>query len=103
LRRTLGEDQDLIKTIPGRGYLFALETEASHSPVPRAALELMDLHGLRGPRPTPMMQLHSINGRELSSIPGDVSAETRTVLNHLLDSLKKQYQGSVILLIQFAT
>jgi hypothetical protein len=28
LRRTLGRDRDLIKTIPGRGYLFALERPA---------------------------------------------------------------------------
>jgi DNA-binding winged helix-turn-helix (wHTH) protein len=25
LRKALGEDRDLIKTIPGRGYIFAAE------------------------------------------------------------------------------
>jgi DNA-binding response OmpR family regulator len=32
LRRTLGRDRDLIKTIPGRGYLFALERPADGAP-----------------------------------------------------------------------
>jgi DNA-binding winged helix-turn-helix (wHTH) protein len=29
LRKALAHDQDLIKTIPGRGYLFALEADAA--------------------------------------------------------------------------
>lgn len=31
LRKTLGTDRDLVKTIPGRGYLFCEENAASHA------------------------------------------------------------------------
>jgi DNA-binding winged helix-turn-helix (wHTH) protein len=103
LRKSLGKDQDLIKTIPGRGYLFALEGEAAATSSGSPGLvELIELDTRRGARALPKVQLHTLFGDEPAPILGGLCPEAQRLLKKLLGSLEEQHRGAVIVLVQIA-
>jgi DNA-binding winged helix-turn-helix (wHTH) protein len=103
LRKALGKDQDLIKTIPGRGYLFALEAEAATSSPSARLADIMDGNARYVARPVPKVELHSLFGHKPSQLPSGMCPEARMLLQKLLDSLEEQHPGAVIVLVQIGS
>ncbi len=98
LRKALGGDQDLIKTIPGRGYLFALEAQpmtSAGSTQDEAALEMN-----AGREATPVSLIQLRNGRDTQPSPAKVRmcAEARILLQRFVESLRLE-RGAVIVYV----
>jgi DNA-binding winged helix-turn-helix (wHTH) protein len=100
LRRVLGDDQDLIKTIPGRGYLFALESDRDAGVRPEQGSKAMEVNGANGAQAAPLLQLTGVSDHRMSSTDGNLCAETRMLLQKLLASLGVERGGAVILYVQ---
>jgi DNA-binding winged helix-turn-helix (wHTH) protein len=99
LRKALGDDQDLIKTIPGRGYLFALEANANNSAASMRNAEVLEFNA--GREATPVFIAKLRNDPESHSSPSKtrMCAEARILLQRFVDSLKLE-RGAVIVYVQ---
>ncbi|CAA9350986.1 MAG: hypothetical protein AVDCRST_MAG93-7120 [uncultured Chloroflexia bacterium] len=101
LRKTLSDDQDLIKTIPGRGYLFALEPQAmSYARVPQG-VEMLEVSARREDAPVSRVQFDDHLQKQLSPAKpqGRMCAEARLLLQRFVDTLKLE-RGAVIVYVQ---
>ena len=83
LRKALGEDRDLIKTVAGRGYILAEETRAAAPPEPPAAPEpaedvAQDLAALCGLLRSVLDELRRMSPRGESDPAGRRAAQDRT-------------------------
>jgi DNA-binding winged helix-turn-helix (wHTH) protein len=99
LRKALGEDQDLIKTIPGRGYLFALEAQAMSSAGSATDVEVLEVNARRDARPVSVIQLRDDFEDHPSPSKWRMCAEARILLQRFVDSLKLE-RGAVIVYVQ---
>ncbi len=99
LRRALGDDQDLIKTIPGRGYLFAIGVDRDMDARPEQALAVHEVDARSGPEAVPLLRLTGGSSERMSSTGGQVCNETRVLLQQLLTSLGLERGGAVILYV----
>ena len=95
LRRALGNDRDMIKTIPGRGYLFVDERDGQsevtvpptgHAPAATLGSSRRDLH-------TEVIQ-HLGHDRRVAIIVVEGQGDLRETLAHLLRSMDDWHQGS---------
>jgi DNA-binding SARP family transcriptional activator len=100
LRKALEEDQDLIKTIPGRGYLFALEADAATPARVVRELELVEVDAEAGAEPSSLLRLASESGPAAPASNGRICAEARTLLQKFLNSMGVVQGGAVILYIR---
>jgi DNA-binding winged helix-turn-helix (wHTH) protein len=99
LRKALGDDQDLIKTIPGRGYLFALEAPAMSSAGSAKGLEALEVNAHPEARPVSVVQLRDDPEDHPSPSKGRMCAEARILLQRFVHSLKLE-RGAVIVYVQ---
>jgi DNA-binding winged helix-turn-helix (wHTH) protein len=99
LRKALGDDQDLIKTIPGRGYLFALESQAMSSVRSTQDLEVLELNAHPEAMPLALVQVRRDPENRLSPAPGQMCAEARILLQRFIDTLKLE-RGAVIVYVE---
>ncbi len=102
LRKALGDDQDLIKTIPGRGYLFALHPNLATFLEPVQEIEVLEVDTGGGGAPVPLLHLQAASYDEPQPAAGRICAEARILLQRLLDSLEVKHGGAVILYVRFA-
>jgi DNA-binding winged helix-turn-helix (wHTH) protein len=99
LRKALGDDQDLLKTIPGRGYLFALEAQAMSSGRAAHDVEVMEVKADRNSPPVSLAQLRSDPKDQPSPETGRMCAEARVLLQRFVHSLRLE-RGAVIVYVQ---
>ena len=93
LRKALADDQDIIKTIPGRGYLLAVE-EFEVPSQPASALEVLQFDG-------PM--LHPCGGsEEAPASGGGICREARVLLEELVRTLNIGEGRAVIVCVRLA-
>jgi DNA-binding winged helix-turn-helix (wHTH) protein len=100
LRKALGKDQDLIKTIPGRGYLFALEAGATTSSASQQLTDIEDFSARYPARSDLTVQPQRLSADEPSRLPSGMCPEARRLLKKLLETLEEQHRGAVIVLVQ---
>ncbi|HEU6443367.1 MAG TPA: winged helix-turn-helix domain-containing protein [Microvirga sp.] len=99
LRKALGDDQDLIKTIPGRGYLFALEAQPMSSAGPPNDVVVLEVNAGREAMSVPQVQFRPDPKDQPSPARGRMCAEARVLLQRFVHSLKLE-RGAVIVYVQ---
>jgi DNA-binding winged helix-turn-helix (wHTH) protein len=97
LRKALGDDQDLIKTIPGRGYLFALEADAAIATRDVREIEFVEVDTEAGAGPSSLLRLAGESDAPTLMSGGRVCAEARILLQQFLSSMG--VQGSAVVLL----
>jgi DNA-binding winged helix-turn-helix (wHTH) protein len=99
LRKALAHDQDLIKTIPGRGYLFALEADAATPARDVREIEFIEVDAEGREEPSNFPRLAGESDRAALTSNGRVCAEARTLLQKFLNSMGLQ-GGALVLLVR---
>jgi DNA-binding winged helix-turn-helix (wHTH) protein len=101
LRKTLGADQDLIKTIPGRGYLFALDNRPMrYAGVPQS-IEVLEMSAHPEGASIARVRSHYDPQKQPSPAKGRMCAEARLMMQEFVHSLKLE-RGTVIVYVQLA-
>lgn len=87
LRKALAQDQDLIKTIPGRGYLLTLEEEGNIPAVATVDVQLLELSAARTSIPSPVLHLVDQPTTGSGATRGGHCPDLRMLLQELMHSL----------------
>jgi DNA-binding winged helix-turn-helix (wHTH) protein len=101
LRKALGRDQDLIKTVPGRGYLFALRGEAGICTQSRD-VAVLDSNARRGAPAVSLVPSPSASDDEARPAKGHICAEGRILLQRFVETLGVENGGAVIVYVRLS-
>lgn len=100
LRRALGDDQDLIKTVPGRGYLCALEDAPQGAPAGTTPAERrIDMLELKRSATHGVAMVRKESGSVARS---SVCPEAQVLLLQFLDAIGINDEAPVILYVRCA-
>jgi DNA-binding winged helix-turn-helix (wHTH) protein len=102
LRKALGDDQDLIKTIPGRGYLFALEAEAATSSPLSRTVPVLDSDACRGATAVSLAASRRASDDAPPPAKGLICTEGRILLQKFIETLGVEDGGAVIVYVRLS-